>query len=454
MYYYALAWRPAAIAQDNRKVLENVRLERRVAYGDSDEGEMLDVIWPTGQSFEGKLTACKGAVLYAHGGGWVSCNSEVLLHSVTPLAREGFVVYSIDYPLSPEATYPRAVFSVLKALSWMRERDGVNEVFLLGDSAGGGLVTMAAALLENRLMLNGLLSRCCSSSSSSSSSSTTTTLSSSSSSSSSSLSHHSYSWVNRVSFPKIERVCSVYGVLDQHSWKEWTLSAKAVQFCLSKYKGQRRRKRRGQRSPEEVKGEASVGKDHREEGESNELYDEMLDRVTLADIPSPELKNYPETLLICGHSDPLKESSRTAKRCLEEAGHRVVLREYPGVHGFLGFPIQWTLGMWKSNTAPATEDICTFFSHGPEGIDHPKKHISYPRRSVPFDWSLLVVAAALLTLGAAALGVFASAVPLCVEVLGCGFQSAASSFVRLICATMANLDVCLHGGLLALQQQA
>ena len=41
-------------------------------------------------------------MVYVHGGGWVCVNREVLMQSVTPFARAGFVVYSIDYPLAPE----------------------------------------------------------------------------------------------------------------------------------------------------------------------------------------------------------------------------------------------------------------------------------------------------------------------------------------------------------------
>jgi acetyl esterase/lipase len=47
-------------------------------------------------------------VVYLHGGGFVACNSEVLIHSLpTPMARSGFRVFSIDYAL---ASGPRSTF--------------------------------------------------------------------------------------------------------------------------------------------------------------------------------------------------------------------------------------------------------------------------------------------------------------------------------------------------------
>jgi len=343
MYYYAYAWRPTAFAQDGKGVLEDLKMERRVRYGKRRE-EVLDVIWPMGRTLEGRKKQHRGAILYAHGGGWISCNSEILLHSITPLARAGFVVYSIDYPLAPESTYPEPVFSVLKALSWMKVRDGCSEVFLLGDSAGGNLVTMAAALLENRALLDKVVEQVASP-------------------------------ITLLSFPKILRVCSIYGVLDQASWKN-TLGAPAVDFCLRKFKPRSRAK-------SERKGE------------------DILQQVTIMDIPEALFKSYPDTLLICGLSDPLIESSRAAFKFLKCKGCNVALKEYPGVHGFLGFPAQWTRGAFAENAVPATEDMCTFFTHGVEAIDDELKRIRLPRDKLPFDWSPFFVAFLLLISGCA-----------------------------------------------------
>lgn len=57
-------------------------------------------------------------ILYIHGGGFVAANAAVLMQSVTPLVREGFTVYCIDYPLAPDNRFPIPVISVLRAMFW------------------------------------------------------------------------------------------------------------------------------------------------------------------------------------------------------------------------------------------------------------------------------------------------------------------------------------------------
>eukprot|EP00187_Rhodella_violacea_P010813 CAMPEP_0174913474 /NCGR_PEP_ID=MMETSP0167-20121228/80341_1 /TAXON_ID=38298 /ORGANISM="Rhodella maculata, Strain CCMP736" /LENGTH=394 /DNA_ID=CAMNT_0016158199 /DNA_START=101 /DNA_END=1286 /DNA_ORIENTATION=+ len=98
------------------------------------------------------LAQRKPPVLYAHGGAWIAASSACLLHSVAPVARAGFDVFSMDYPLAPAARFPEPVVSVLRALAWMAAR-GRGEVLLMGDSAGGNLVSLAAALVANRPLL-------------------------------------------------------------------------------------------------------------------------------------------------------------------------------------------------------------------------------------------------------------------------------------------------------------
>jgi len=325
MFYYALWWRDGHFAQDGKKVMEGINIKRRVQYGGLSS-EVLDIMWPLGQDLSGKEPTYQGSILYAHGGGFVSCNSEILLHSITPLARSGYCVYSVDYPLSPEAKYPSAVLSILKALHWMKVRDGVNQVFLLGDSAGGNIVTVAAALLGNRKMLKELSLSCdCD--------------------------------IHLLSFPKVRRVCSIYGILDQNSWKT-TWSGYIVNYCLKQYKSS---------------------------------HEEKNFPITLLDFTKKQLQSYPETLLICGDQDGLLQSSKLAGQKLNDSGCEAKVRIYPGVHGFLGFPIQWTLGTWKENSCPATEDILTFFRFGNMEIDG-KKRIVCPRSDVPSDPSVVVVA--------------------------------------------------------------
>ena len=69
-------------------------------------------------------------------------------------------VYAIDYPLAPEQPFPAALLSTLRAIAFVKEHCGCDEVDLLGDSAGGNLATMAAALLANPGLMQAFVQEC------------------------------------------------------------------------------------------------------------------------------------------------------------------------------------------------------------------------------------------------------------------------------------------------------
>jgi hypothetical protein len=68
-------------------------------------------------------------------------------------------------------------------------------------------------------------------------------------------------------------------------------------------------------------------------------------RLTLTDFDDEQLENFvPDTLLICGRSDPLIHGNRQALAKLLRTNHSCRLSEYPGTHAYHGFPPQWTFG--------------------------------------------------------------------------------------------------------------
>ena len=94
-------------------------------------------------------------ILFLHGGGYAYYSpSDVYRPFSTRLAKAtGAAVLAIDYRKVPEAIFPAQVDDAVKALAWVWENgpDGpsrAEKVFLVGDSAGGGLVisTMLAAI--------------------------------------------------------------------------------------------------------------------------------------------------------------------------------------------------------------------------------------------------------------------------------------------------------------------
>lgn len=298
------------LAQDSLPILQDVTLTRGIRCNEAST-QTIDMLLPS-RGVDSKAVP----VLYAHGGGFVCCSSEILTHSLTPIVRAGLALFSIEYPLAPENPFPAAILSTLEAMVYVKRKTGCESIQLLGDSAGGNLVTYTAALLSDRPTLV-------------------------------KFSEVSGVAVHEWNFPGVTRVCSVYGFLDCESWRE-SKAAALLNQCWQCYMG---------------------------DSSSN------LPRCLL-EMDKESLGNYPETLLIVGQSDPLLESTRVAERHLCSAGVDVKLFEYPGVHGFLGIPTQWSFGWWKLNSAPAMEKMVGFFSG---------RSVEYTREDQELDLSIWCV---------------------------------------------------------------
>ncbi|WP_072805334.1 alpha/beta hydrolase [Rhodococcoides yunnanense] len=88
-------------------------------------------------------------VVYAHGGGFVLgtlAASDAFCRRLADAAR--CLVISVDYSLAPESPFPAAIDDVVAALHWAaanaaRWNGDPGRLVALGDSAGGGLVTVA-----------------------------------------------------------------------------------------------------------------------------------------------------------------------------------------------------------------------------------------------------------------------------------------------------------------------
>jgi acetyl esterase/lipase len=98
----------------------------------------------------------RGPVLvYVHGGGWVIGHRDKQgLPLMQHLAAQGWVCVSVDYRLSPRATFPDHLVDVKRALVWVRdhaEELGADPGFIAiaGNSAGAHLASLAA-LTQNR----------------------------------------------------------------------------------------------------------------------------------------------------------------------------------------------------------------------------------------------------------------------------------------------------------------
>lgn len=117
-------------------------------YGADAVWNLLDVYRPKEE--KGKLPV----IVNIHGGGWVYGDKELYQFYGMSLARRGFAVVNFTYRLAPEAKFPAALEDTNQVIAWMYENQetyglDMDQVFLVGDSAGGHLAGLYCAICTN-----------------------------------------------------------------------------------------------------------------------------------------------------------------------------------------------------------------------------------------------------------------------------------------------------------------
>jgi acetyl esterase/lipase len=130
------------------------RLRNLPYFSDGKLQLWLDIVRRRGDDFGPE--ARRPALIYVHGGGWILGQKEYQgLPLMQRLAAHGWVCFSIDYRLSPRATFPDHVVDVKRAIAWVRahaREHGVDPACLVlaGNSAGGHLASLAALTPHRR----------------------------------------------------------------------------------------------------------------------------------------------------------------------------------------------------------------------------------------------------------------------------------------------------------------
>lgn len=98
-------------------------------------------------------------VLWLHGGGYAIQVPEMETQFIYPLLKASGCVVAPDYTLSTEAPYPAGVEDCYAALLWLRDNGAKygmrsDQIFVGGDSAGGGLTAAISLLARDRGEVN------------------------------------------------------------------------------------------------------------------------------------------------------------------------------------------------------------------------------------------------------------------------------------------------------------
>ncbi|MFP4497602.1 MAG: alpha/beta hydrolase [Vulcanimicrobiota bacterium] len=124
---------------------------KNVPYGNK-KFQNLDIYSPIG-------TGKAPAIVYVHGGGWFGGDKKNFERFCKWLSSQGYLVFCINYRLTPENTFPLQIHDLAKAIDWAvantRQYGGDNEQLILaGESTGANLVAWYAAALHKPDLAN------------------------------------------------------------------------------------------------------------------------------------------------------------------------------------------------------------------------------------------------------------------------------------------------------------
>lgn len=90
-------------------------------------------------------------ILYIHGGGFVSGSAEMKRDFTFYLAKKvGYNVFSANYSLAPENPFPKPLEDCYEIYKMLLTEYQANNIYLLGESAGGNLVISTILLAKQR----------------------------------------------------------------------------------------------------------------------------------------------------------------------------------------------------------------------------------------------------------------------------------------------------------------
>lgn len=130
---------------------DDVRSVRDLQYGDGGDDTSFDLFYPN--DVDGTSVVLP-AVVWVHGGSWVSGDKDQIANYLEILAGHGDTVIGLNYSIAPGATYPTPLEQVNKALGYLSdnaERLHIDstQLVLAGDSAGSQIAAQVSNIVTS-----------------------------------------------------------------------------------------------------------------------------------------------------------------------------------------------------------------------------------------------------------------------------------------------------------------
>ena len=137
---------------------ENITRYDDILYGDDSrlkKWQYLDVYRPKDAlEADGSLKKLP-VIISVHGGAWVYGDKDRYQWYCMRLAQRGFAVVNYSYRLAPEAKFPASLQDTEKVFQWTADNAAsygfdTSNVFAVGDSAGGHLLSLYTDVITNK----------------------------------------------------------------------------------------------------------------------------------------------------------------------------------------------------------------------------------------------------------------------------------------------------------------
>lgn len=128
--------------------VEGVKRIDNLSYGPDPKWHLLDIYLP--ENISGKIPT----IINIHGGAWCYGTKETYQFYGLSLAQQGFAFINPNYRLAPDVEFPQELDDVNTYIHWVADHaDEYNldkdNVFLVGDSAGGQMAEQYITILTN-----------------------------------------------------------------------------------------------------------------------------------------------------------------------------------------------------------------------------------------------------------------------------------------------------------------
>ncbi|MEI5990904.1 hypothetical protein A5881_002409 [Enterococcus termitis] len=127
---------------------DTLKMFKNLSYGPYGIENTFDIYYPKGTN------KCLPTIINIHGGGFFYGDKELYRFYTMYLATQGFTVVNFNYRLAPEHQYPAPLEDTNTLMNWLIEHGrsyyiDLEQLFLVGDSAGAQLAEQYATLTSN-----------------------------------------------------------------------------------------------------------------------------------------------------------------------------------------------------------------------------------------------------------------------------------------------------------------